>query len=961
MQQNTIINFFIYLTGICCICLGAIVIFGWYTHSYLIVQLRPELSPMQINTAISFILSGSALIFLIQQRYQLTHITAYTLLVISTLTLAEYLFDTQLGIDEFFIKSFIVQPNNIPGRMAVNTTISFICAGISFLLLTMPYNHNRMITNLICTFIILSLGTFSILSYTFNITTRYGLSQWVKMALHTAAGMIILSIGLILVMYLKKKIKRYLPILPMITTFSILIASFLGWQIIKKNQELYLSELLKVNLDNIKNAVESHVRERTAAFSRITYRWINRENTPENEWRDDASHYIQDQPGYRSIMYVDKNYQVRWVEPLKEGKEIIGYNFYQDVSSRNQMLASIKENTPLFTNQIDLIQGGSGIILFNPIIKHNQFDGLMVGAIDTQVMLDAIVRRYILNGYNTKITDENEVLYHYDGSDYDFYNEWKTSTDIILLGQTWRIVLWPSTILRNQIITSWQPTLTLLIGILIALLSGLLVQMLQLRQIGANKLMAARLELADAHERLKGIIEGSEDLIAAIDLNHRFIVFNATYKNEVFRLFRINLEVGMSLNVILDKLSEDNKKKTLYLWQKALSGTSFTVIETFEDKKLGNLDYEIHFNPIRDASGNIIGANHIATDVRPRLQGEKKLAESKKELESMVTNLEKQNHELIVLEELMSILQSCTSIKYAIETIGIYIKIILKKTSGIIYLNSIIDPCILNKELSWGNPISKIASFKQEDCWALIRNHIHAVNNLDEGVTCNHLKKGEMIPGAYVCLPLHAQNEILGLLYVELEENSTLNQRLIYLAQIISEQMALSIYNIKLRDELRSQSTHDTLTGLYNRRFFEEYINKQLPTHKAFGLLLIDVDFFKKINDVYGHLVGDKVLRQVAEILNEMRHPNDLVSRWGGEEFMIYLAEKAKTDVYARAEMIRQAIEKMCIKYEEKSLSVTISIGVAFYPADGMELDELTSKADEALYQAKHSGRNRVC
>ncbi len=963
MQKTAILNLVVCLIGAFCICLGLIVVAGWYTHSHLIVQMRKEFSPMQINTAICFVLSGVALISFIKQKLSITRPFSYAILVIAVLALLEHLFNTSLGIDELLVKSFIVKATFAPGRMTFNTTISFICIGISFMLLSLPYNKNRMILNLILIFVVLSLGIFSVLFYLFDITTHYGLSQWVRMAVHTSAGVIMLSLGLITAMYLKKKSRYYFPLLPLIATFSILVATFFSWQMIRKSQEVYLSNLLSINLNNITGVVQAHVKERATAFLRITYRWIHRNNTPEDEWQSDVNHYLQDQPGYISIMYVDKDYKIRWVAPKSEGVSIRGYNFYQDVSSRTEMLASKEANKPLFTNKIDLLEGGQGIILFSPIFKNNTFNGFMVGLINAQVMLDTIISRYHLNGYNIKITDKNEILYSQEDTNYRYYNDWNVSTKITILGRNWHIIVWPSSELYNQIITKWQPTLTLLIGILISFISGLLVQTLQLRQIETNKLSQTRIELADAHERLRGIIEGSEDMIAAIDLNYHFIVFNAAYQNEIYRVFKIQLQVGMSLNTILEKLSRENKEKVTNLWSKALQGDSFIVIETFSDKRLGNLDYEIHFNPIRDASGNIIGANHVATDVKPRLQNEKKLAESKIELENVVANLEKHNHELIVLEELMNLLQSCTCIKYVMETVAIYTKIILKKTSGILYLMHDVNHDVFTKEIHWGKPVSNILSFKKEDCWAIIRNHAHFLPNTDAGVICNHLKKSEIMPGAYACLPLHAQNEMMGLLYIELEENSHLNQRLIYLAQIISEQIALSVYNIKLRDELRIQSTHDIVTGLHNRRYFEEDIGKKLHLHKGkpFALLLLDIDFFKKINDTHGHLVGDKVLRRVSDTLKETCPASDLVSRWGGEEFIIYINEHTKTEVYAKAETIRQAIEDSSIQHEKAFLKVTVSIGISFYPADGAILDELISKADKALYNAKHSGRNKVC
>lgn len=164
---------------------------------------------------------------------------------------------------------------------------------------------------------------------------------------------------------------------------------------------------------------------------------------------------------------------------------------------------------------------------------------------------------------------------------------------------------------------------------------------------------------------------------------------------------------------------------------------------------------------------------------------------------------------------------------------------------------------------------------------------------------------------------------MLGLFYVEFGLNTD-NQRLIALAQIISEQSALSIYNIKLRDVLKTQSTQDSLTGVYNRRFFEEYLQKEILKAKkhpfTFALLLIDIDYFKKVNDTYGHLVGDQVLLEFATKIRQICRQDDLISRWGGEEFMIFLRIANLDAAKSKAEAIRESIEKFSIEINQENL-----------------------------------------
>jgi two-component system cell cycle response regulator len=159
-------------------------------------------------------------------------------------------------------------------------------------------------------------------------------------------------------------------------------------------------------------------------------------------------------------------------------------------------------------------------------------------------------------------------------------------------------------------------------------------------------------------------------------------------------------------------------------------------------------------------------------------------------------------------------------------------------------------------------------------------------------------------------------------------------------------------------------ATTDGLTGLTNHRTFQTKFAEMLEraarhNHKV-ALLLCDVDFFKKVNDGYGHPVGDEVLRRVARVLQEVPRKIDIPARYGGEEFAVLLDNVDVAQAKAVAERIRQEIQKVVVETEKGPLSVTESIGVAAFPEDGRDRATLIERADLALYHAKHTGRNRV-
>lgn len=171
--------------------------------------------------------------------------------------------------------------------------------------------------------------------------------------------------------------------------------------------------------------------------------------------------------------------------------------------------------------------------------------------------------------------------------------------------------------------------------------------------------------------------------------------------------------------------------------------------------------------------------------------------------------------------------------------------------------------------------------------------------------------------------------------------------------------------DVSYHDKLYKQATRDPLTGLSNRSYFQNEIQKfasiAVRYSRVFSVMMLDIDFFKRINDTFGHDVGDNVLKMVATILLKHVRSHDVAARFGGEEFIILLPETPLNGAVAVAERIRAAVESCNFEPFGCNLRVTVSSGIADYPNCGTEPEELIKRADEALYQAKTSGRNRVC
>ena len=184
-------------------------------------------------------------------------------------------------------------------------------------------------------------------------------------------------------------------------------------------------------------------------------------------------------------------------------------------------------------------------------------------------------------------------------------------------------------------------------------------------------------------------------------------------------------------------------------------------------------------------------------------------------------------------------------------------------------------------------------------------------------------------------------------------------------ASVTGERLALALANLELREVLRQQSVRDPVTGLFNRRYMEETLDRDVSRagrrNDSLAVAMCDLDNFKAFNDSFGHEAGDLVLRQVAEVLAAQVRYGDVACRYGGEEFVLILPEVTPEVAHARAESLCKAIEALTISHRNRTLAkVTVSVGLAVYPRDGATGEDLIRAADRALYRAKSEGRARV-
>ncbi|NWG13805.1 MAG: GGDEF domain-containing protein, partial [Acidobacteria bacterium] len=250
-----------------------------------------------------------------------------------------------------------------------------------------------------------------------------------------------------------------------------------------------------------------------------------------------------------------------------------------------------------------------------------------------------------------------------------------------------------------------------------------------------------------------------------------------------------------------------------------------------------------------------------------------------------------------------------------------------------------------------------------EECWALRRGRVHWVEDSRTGLLCKHLHTPA--PGSYICIPMMAQSEALGVLHLAQPVEAPMTEAKQRLAITMAEHIAMALSNLKLHETLRSQSIRDPLTGLFNRRFMEESLELELRrasrSQKPLGVIMVEVDHFHIINEGMGRDAADSVLRDVGDLLQSTIRKEDIACRITAQRFAVILPNGNAEITAHRAENLREMIRNFEMKHRRQPIGrVTVSAGVAVFPDHGRIGEALLRAAEGALNRAKQEGGDRV-
>ena len=367
----------------------------------------------------------------------------------------------------------------------------------------------------------------------------------------------------------------------------------------------------------------------------------------------------------------------------------------------------------------------------------------------------------------------------------------------------------------------------------------------------------------------------------------------------------------------------------------------------------------------------------LQTEIGDRRKAEQAIQDANMKLEMSVEQLEQRNAELKLLNELYDSLQTCNSEREIFAVCAQFAKRIFPEFEGIFFIyragRKVLEPAVV-----WGESITDFDIIEPEDCWAIRQAKPYVVEKRGAGLVCPHMEKDDKLFQPYLCVPLATHDEIIGLLnlrcppsFVEaglsLDEigqhrNLEFTQQL---ALNYAARIAMTLVNSDLRDRLHQQSIRDPLTSLFNRRFMEETLDKEISramrSGQPLGVIMMDIDYLKRFNDTYGHEAGDMMLRALGSFLQQNVRKGDVACRFGGDEFVLIMPGASATIARSRAELLVKDVQTIQLNYSDKGLSsISASFGVAVFPSHGNSAAVLIKAADTALLLAKKRGRSQV-
>ncbi|MBM3633196.1 MAG: sensor domain-containing diguanylate cyclase [Alphaproteobacteria bacterium] len=473
--------------------IGALVIWGWHTNNVTLIQVQPQFAGMQYNSALCFIAAAIGIIGICKNWRLLPFLMGIFIMGVSYLTLIEYVFQINLGIDELFMHVAPGAQNSMPGRMSPNGALILSLMGTSIFILSNYVRSRLEIRSLlfilmVLTLIPLAMSFVGIFGYIVDMPATYGWGSYTRMAIHNTITNILLCIALISIICIKASEANFsfLSWVPLLVFVVIEVITLSFWEASLAYIEKNKHQRNTLAAQSVKNVIREELEYRTESLSRMAKRWESRKGgTPYQEWSQDALNSIADQPGYEAIEWVDAEYFVKWIAPLRGNEAALGLNLL-DGKKRSRHLETLRQDgKTIITPMLTLTSGENGFLIYTPVGRGENFQGIIVGVVNAKAFFEEVFRE--------AITDYNIAIYYHNGIVYQRHPDlgYPTDNNSITYEVTdyeWSITSWPvpALVAKQQ---SWLPYVILIIGFIVATMLALIAHLAQIAH--RNALQAA--------------------------------------------------------------------------------------------------------------------------------------------------------------------------------------------------------------------------------------------------------------------------------------------------------------------------------------------------------------------------------------------------------------------------------------------------------------------------------------
>lgn len=360
--------------------------------------------------------------------------------------------------------------------------------------------------------------------------------------------------------------------------------------------------------------------------------------------------------------------------------------------------------------------------------------------------------------------------------------------------------------------------------------------------------------------------------------------------------------------------------------------------------------------------GKPVGVQGIARDITERKKTEEALQQANQKLEAWVRELEQRTREMTLLSEMGDILRACLTTGEVYEVFMRVAQEIFPQQGGALF---VIGPLrnIVEAVAEWGDVSGLELTFTPDECWALRRGRVHCVEDTKVGLLCKHLHTPP--PTGYLCVPMMAQSEAVGVLHLTMPEGTQMPEAKQRLAMAMAEHVGMALSNLRLHERLRTQSIRDQLTGLFNRSFMEESLDIELRravrSQLPLSVIMLEIDNFQLINENFGLDVGESILRRVGMLLQANVRKGDIACRYGSQTFVVILPQGGYEASRQRTNNLCDLCRTLEVKVQGAQVGhITTSVGLAVFPEHGQIVENLLRSAEASLNRAKNGGGDSV-